>query len=576
MKALILAAGFGERLKPYTCRTPKPLFTISKQPLLDRVIRKLLSAGISHIMVNTHHLHHQIERYLLSQSYPIPVTTAYEPEILGTGGAIKNLSHFWGDESFMVVNSDILFDTDLEALCCFHKKECALATLMLYDHTMFNQVWVGPQNRLLGFGSGKRPPGAHKKQLTFTGIQIIDPQLLEFIPAKRFYSIIDAYKVALAERKEIRAYIPKRLVWTDIGSPERYREAACQTMAREALARQTGQDNVPKIDMQQLAGDGSDRLWYRCTAAGSSIIMVDHGIRTGSETQEVDSFIRIGKHLSAKGVAVPCIILSDPFAGLVFLEDLGDLHLQEKVLQNKTDIDLILSLYRSVIDKLVHMALAGRQGFDPEWTWQSATYDHAIVIEKECRYFVEAFLNGYLQLALSFEEFKDEFVFLADSVANCTEIGFMHRDMQSRNIMIHQDRCFIIDFQGARTGPLQYDLASLLLDPYVALSPKTVKILYDYYVKCLSAHGTIDAAVFRNGFETCAITRNLQILGAFGHLSRNKGKTHFEAYIPGALQTLRKNLDGYHAHDRLAGLRKVVQMAERKLKENPCPKSTLW
>ena len=565
MKALILAAGFGKRLEPYTHRTPKPLFTISNQPLLDRVIRRLAFAGISSIMVNTHHLHQQIERYLLSQSYPISVTTRYESEILGTGGAIKNLSDFWDDEPFLVVNSDILFNTDLEAFGRYHMSGCSIATLMLCDHQMFNQVWVGPENRILGFDSETRPLQTSKNPLTFTGIQIIQPELLDFIPANRFYSIIDAYKTALSEKKKIRAYIPDRLVWADIGSPDRYREAACQAMAREAFFRLTRQNDTPEIHMKKLAGDGSDRLWYRVMAADTGIIMVDHGIRKGPETEEVDSFVRIGKHLFAKGVAVPAIILSDPFAGLVFLEDLGDLHLQEMVLQNKTDTDLILSLYRSIIDQLIHMALAGRDGFDPKWTWQSATYDHTVILEKECRYFVEAFLNRYLGMGVRFGELKSEFVFLAESVAACTDIGFMHRDMQSRNIMVHQSRCYFIDFQGGRTGPLQYDLASLLVDPYVALPPPVVKMLYNYYVKCLSLHGVIDESAFRKGFETCAITRNLQILGAFGHLSRNKGKPYFEAYIPGALHALLKNLDDYHARDRLSGLCRIVQKAEIKL-----------
>ncbi len=565
MKALILAAGFGKRLKPYTCHTPKPLFTILNQPLLDRVIRKLSSAGISHIMVNTHHLHHQIEQYLQSQSYPIPVTTQYESEILGTGGAIKNLAEFWSDEPFLVVNSDILFDTDLEALYRYHMEGDALATLLLHDHPMFNQVWVDMKNRILAFNSEARPPDAEKKPLTFTGIQIIHPRLLDFIPSNRFYSTIDAYKSALAINKKIRAYIPDRLVWTDIGSPERYRDAACQAMVQEVFVRLTRQKETSDTHMQKLAGDGSDRLWYRFTKEDTSIIMVDHGIRTGSETEEVDSFVQIGKHLFSKGVAVPKIFLSDPFAGLVFLEDLGDLHLQEMVLQHKTDNKLILSLYHSVIDQLVHMALAGHKEFDPKWTWQSARYDHAIVLEKECRYFVMAFLNRYLDMDVSFETLQSEFVFLAESAVNCTDVGFMHRDLQSRNIMVRQSRCFIIDFQGGRTGPLQYDLSSLLMDPYVALSAKTIAELYDHYVKRLLSYGDCDALAFQKGFETCAITRNLQILGAFGHLSRNKGKTYFEAYIPVALQTLLRSLDTYHARNRLPGLRSIVQAAERRL-----------
>ena len=567
MKALILAAGFGKRLEPYTHRTPKPLFTISNQPLLDRVIRRLAFAGISSIMVNTHHLHQQIERYLLSQSYPISVTTRYESEILGTGGAIKNLTDFWDDEPFLVVNSDILFNTDLEALGRYHMSGCSIATLMLCDHQMFNQVWVGPENRILGFDSKTHPLQTSKNPLTFTGIQIIHPELLDLIPANRFYSIIDAYKTALSEKKKIRAYIPDRLVWTDIGSPDRYREAACQATAREAFFRLTRQNDTPEIHMKKLTGDGSDRLWYRVTAGDAGIIMVDHGIRKDPETEEVDSFVRIGKHLFAKGVAVPAIILSDPFAGLVFLEDLGDLHLQEMVLQNKTDTGLILSLYRSIIDELIHMALAGRDGFDSKWTWQSATYDHTVILEKECRYFVEAFLNRYLGMGVGFGELKSEFMFLAESVAACTDIGFMHRDMQSRNIMVHQNRCYFIDFQGGRTGPLQYDLASLLLDPYVELPKEISSVLYDYYVGHLSSYGNVDATVFRNGFQNCLITRNLQILGAFGHLSRNKGKHYFETYIPIALRTLIQNLENHPERHRLSGLRQVAKKAAVDLYE---------
>ena len=133
--------------------------------------------------------------------------------------------------------------------------------------------------------------------------------------------------------------------------------------------------------------------------------------------------------------------------------------------------------------------------------------------------------------------------------------------------MVHQRRISIIDFQGGRIGPLQYDLASLLMDPYVALSKNWVTKLYDYYVKQLLSFGDRATSVFRKGFETCALTRNLQVLGAFGHLSRNLGKHQFEAYIPVAVQTLLENLENHHARHRLIGLHKMVQKAAGKLRE---------
>ena len=89
MKALILAAGLGTRLRPFTDHTPKPLFTVSGRALLDITIAKLIEAGCTAVMINTHHLHDQIERFVARQIYAIPVQTRYEPRILGTGGASK-------------------------------------------------------------------------------------------------------------------------------------------------------------------------------------------------------------------------------------------------------------------------------------------------------------------------------------------------------------------------------------------------------------------------------------------------------------------------------------------------------
>jgi len=118
----------------------------------------------------------------------------------------------------------------------------------------------------------------------------------------------------------------------------------------------------------------------------------------------------------------------------------------------------------------------------------------------------------------------------------------MHRDMQSRNIMFKNNNIYFIDFQGGRIGPLQYDLASLLIDPYVELPHLLQAHLLNYSVKRLATIIRIDRDKFCISYKYCAIIRNLQILGAFGYLSRIKGKTYFEKYIPAALKTLKNNL----------------------------------
>ena len=139
-------------------------------------------------------------------------------------------------------------------------------------------------------------------------------------------------------------------------------------------------------------------------------------------------------------------------------------------------------------------------------------------------------------------DLEEEFAHLADRALEGGLTGFMHRDFQSRNIMVHAGKYYFIDFQGGRLGPLQYDLASLLIDPYVDLPLEARSSLLDYAADRIRSEHGIASQTFRNGYEYCCLTRNLQILGAFGHLSRNKGKTWFEPYVPAAVRSLKQIL----------------------------------
>ncbi len=159
---------------------------------------------------------------------------------------------------------------------------------------------------------------------------------------------------------------------------------------------------------------------------------------------------------------------------------------------------------------------------------------------------MDAFLNTYLGLNHSYDEFKQEFEFLAENALQHAVRGLMHRDFQSRNIMIKDSNLYVIDFQGARTGPLQYDLASLLIDPYVDLPPDIQSRLLAYCLEQLKAQMAVTAAEFHGCYRYCCLTRNLQILGAFGFLTCVKQKPHFKKYIPTAVRTLTDNLKQNH------------------------------
>lgn len=540
MKAMILAAGLGTRLLPFTGHTPKPLFTLNQRPVLDLIIDRLHRAGCTAAMINTHHHHAQIDAFLACQAYPIRVDSRHEPHILGTGGAIRNVSDFWSEGPLLVINADIVSDIDLARVFAFHGTHDGAVTMVMHDHPRFNSVLVDPQDWIVGFDPSKKP-SAPCRTLAFTGIHVLDRRVLDFLPPEGPAHIIDAYTRMLQAGERIKALIVHDHYWQDIGTPESYRAAAMDHMVPIAFEKAFGHRPRTAVTDQPLQGDGSDRRWHRLKTEGQSLIMVDHGIRPQCEgQQEVDAFIQIGRHLQASGVSVPRIHLYDPFAGLVFLEDLGDLHLQDAA--RGLDTDGVQQLYRRVIDQWLHMAVEGARGFDVAWTWQSTHYDRELIIERECRYFVNAFLNGYLGKTVDYGDLAPEFEQLATSAMEYGWTGFLHRDLQSRNIMIHGDRIGFIDFQGGRIGPLQYDLASLLIDPYVALPVALQDALRDYAVNALGRRTDLDIERFLHGYDYCAVTRNLQMLGAFGFLSRVKGKRYFEAFMPHAVATLHRRL----------------------------------
>ncbi len=550
MKALILAAGFGTRLRPYTEHTPKPLFPIVGRPLLDVTIQNLQDAGCTEIMVNTHHLHEKIESFISNQNYSIPVHIQFEHDILGTGGAIKNLAHFWDNKPFIVINSDIVTDINIKKVYEFHMSRKCSATLVLHDYPEFNNVLVHKDRSIVGFHYiEENIDQRNTKRLAFTGIQVLDASVLNYIPKNTFFSSIDAYRKMITTGLEVNAFISEKHYWQDIGSPEQYIKVIYDKSAPNAFCKALPDQSSEilmylendKIEKTKLKGDGSDRSWYRLTLNKLSLIMVKHGIQHQKTISEFDSFISIGNHLNQKGIPVPPVYYSDRYSGLAFLEDLGDVHLQT-VVENCNTKKEVIECYKSIINLLIQLSIDGEDGFDKKWAYQTKAYDKNVIIDFECRYFINAFVNRYLGMDICFEDVEDDFLMLAEKTLAFAVNGFMHRDMQSRNIMVKNKKFYFIDFQGGRLGPLQYDLASLLIDPYVKLSESIQDELLIYCFNELSRVRQIDKKRFFSGYAYCAITRNLQMLGAFGYLSREKGKVNFEKYIPSAIVTLNHSL----------------------------------
>jgi aminoglycoside/choline kinase family phosphotransferase/dTDP-glucose pyrophosphorylase len=559
MKAMILAAGLGTRLLPHTRLVPKPLFQIKEKPILEILIEKLIRAGCSEIMINTHHLSEQIEFFLKRKQYHIPIKISYEPEILGTGGAIKNVEQFWDDAPFMVINSDVVTDIDLKMVYGFHLNHPFSATLVLTDCTQLNTVSTDSRGFIIDFSLPEnRENDPLHKRFTFTGIQVLDKKILDDIPEGVFYSIIDAYNQMIKTGNPVKAFYALENYWKDIGTVGRYREAVLDDLIPEAFYKAFSQYPSKPVSMTCLKGDGSDRRWFRLRSENTTLILADHGIHENTESCETNSFIKIGNHLYARKAPVPQIFHKNIFSGHVIMEDLGNTLLQHEVI-NYPDQKRTQTLYKKIIKKLCHMWIEGAKGFDTSWTYQTTHYDRHVILENECRYFSDAFLKGYLGLNIGFEDLSEDFYHLADRVEEFAGKGFMHRDFQSRNIMLNGPHIFFIDFQGGRLGPIQYDLASLLIDPYTALSETLQMQLLEFCVHYLDSLIYVSYNGFKKGFHYCALARNLQILGAFAHLSLNKKKTWFEKYIPRAIKTLKKNLDSFFEESEFRFLKEALK-----------------
>ncbi len=538
-QALVLAAGFGTRLLPYTGQRPKPLFPLDNIPVIDLLIARLIRAGCGGIVINTHYLHEQLEAHFRSSSYDIPIRLVHEPEILGTGGAIGSNLAALGPAPFVVINSDIYTTIDLAAVYRFHRDHDAPVTLVLRDDPRFNSVRVDDHQEVTGFGPPPEDPAGGRRQLTFTGIHVIDPAIESVLPpAGRFADIISVYRRLIKTGGRIKAFLAGAGEWDDIGTPAAYRRRALAVMVDNALERAFG--SVPARTIHPFPADGSETCWMRIHSAAGSLIACDRGLRQDPAVNETGALARILPHLRNKGVNVPRLYAADSFSGLAVMEDLGDTHLQAAVTTAGREPSAIVDLYRPVVDQLVHLAADGAAGFDPAWTCQTERYDRGLILEKECRYFTEAFLTPFYADLLPDDpgQLENDFAQLAEATLTASIDGLMHRDMQSRNIMLHQGRPFFIDLQGARLGPVQYDLASLLIDPYVMLPAAVRKRLREYYLAQFSRRRPVAAELFYRGYACCAVTRNLQILGAFGFLTRVRGKSRFADYIPAAAAAL--------------------------------------
>lgn len=301
--------------------------------------------------------------------------------------------------------------------------------------------------------------------------------------------------------------------------------------------------NISTEEWAPLAGDGSDRRIWRVGKHGNSVIVVFHPdpSKNALGITENDSFLYIRSHLEKIGVPVPRLLAAGDRGRWMILEDLGDTRLQDEVNRRRGNPAALRELYAVVLDYLPRIQVAGAQGFDLSRV-HNPPYTAEFARQWESGYFLRHFVEGYLGLRAADPSLERELDKMAEAAVPEEEPYLLYRDFQSRNVIWQHGKPRFIDFQGGRTGPLAYDLASMVLDPYVNLEETLRDELIELYLEKLSGWISLDRRSFLKRYPLVASHRIMQALGAYGYLACKKNKVYFLQYIPPAFSVLSRLL----------------------------------
>ena len=244
MKAMALAAGKGTRLFPLTGEIPKPMAPVVDTPIIEHIFALLASHGITEVHVNVHYLADAlIEAYgEESKVNGMSVHLSREDELLGTAGGVKRLGGNF-DDTFVIVSGDALTDVDIGKLVAFHKERDALATIALrrvYDTSEFGVVDVDEEGNILGFQE-KPDPEKAISTLANTGIYVLEPRALDYVPEGTFFDFAQDVFPKLLENGERFVGYQGDFYWSDIGTLQAYREAQYDVLSGKVGVRIPGE-----------------------------------------------------------------------------------------------------------------------------------------------------------------------------------------------------------------------------------------------------------------------------------------------------------------------------------------------
>jgi len=320
--------------------------------------------------------------------------------------------------------------------------------------------------------------------------------------------------------------------------------------AEQLLARTASRiPHLAGASLTPIEKGGSARRFHRVSAPGGSAVLV-HDL---GEREENRHYASLAAFLSGHGVPVPAVLAADHDLGLLWLEDLGENDLWAS---RNEPWEVRRPLYESALRgvALLHripLSESARNGLTVQREFDESLYCW------EQKYFADHCLGDLFGVG---EGNRSALLEDAAMISMARRLAgrpraFVHRDFQSQNILVRDGEAVFIDFQGMRPGLPQYDLASLLLDPYVTMNSGERDHLLGFY-HVISPSG--DREEFDRVFWQCAAQRLMQALGAYGNLSLNLGKPRFRDYVAPALANLRETLARLHPEDRMDELSEIV------------------
>ncbi len=535
LRGMVLCAGYGTRLRPLTDLVPKPLLPVGGRALLDLAVANLDRAGVGPIVVNTHHLGGQVAAHLAARADAARFTLSPEAEILGTGGALDGARAFLAQaDDFLLHNGDVLTDADVAALLAAHRATGAVATLLLVDHPAVNTVEVAADGRVLRL-AGRPAPACDEpaavRRLTYSGVATFRRGILDDVP-RGPSSLVDVLATLIArEPGAVRAWMPAGITWDDVGTFARWLGAQ-----PDADVGATG-SAAPTVAVERIRGHGSDRRFWRL-ACGDWAAVAMVGVPGDPEH---DRFIALSRFLARHDLGPAAILREDAEQKTVVMEDLGRASLFSQAAGIAADEAGAVAAWESAVDHIVRLQSATDAARAECPVAFNLTLDEA-GLRWETDYFRERFLLGLLGLAPDVVAALDGECAALNAVVAAQPAYLLHRDYQSQNLLVKAGRLRVVDLQGVRPGPLGYDAASLLWDPYVSLRPARREAMLQRYADavCARLEPSLEPAAVRAMVLAAAHQRLMQALGAYGFLGLVKGRRGFLAHVPRGLEHLRQ------------------------------------